>query len=334
MRSTNSLVAILLCGLVAPLFAADATAADDVLTELKAAKQKAARQTYLLQYKFREGDTIRHKVVHRTTTETRVGKVTDQIQTRSISTKAWKVTDVDEKGRATFVHMVEDVDMWNHITTILPKRSLRGGSGPDRTDVIETPVRRTQETRFNSLRDKKPPLGYETIAENIGVPLATVLVDPFGEMLKREDREGYSGIRGERLVVRLAPQPVGVGDRWSCPHELILKDAVGRHYRIQTRKQYELEKVSAGVAYIRVETQVLTPIHSPSIKAQLVKWLTSGTIKFDVDAGQVLSQELNIDEKVIGFNGADSMMEYLAQRTDTLVTAEEMTAKRATAETK
>jgi hypothetical protein len=333
MRISKSVAAILLCS-IAVLIGTKASAADDILSKLQAAKQKAARQTYVLQYKFRPGETIRHKVVHRTTTETRVGKTTDQIQTRSISTKAWKVKDVDEKGIATFVHMVDDVDMWNHITTTTPKRTIREGTRPGKKEVVEAPIRRTQETRFNSQRDEKPPLGYESVAENIGIPLTTITIDPYGEMLKREDREGYSGIRGERLVVRLPPQPVAIGARWSCPHEIILRDQSGRYHRVNTRKVYELEKVSAAVAYIRVETQVLTPIHSPALKGQLVKWLTSGVIKFDIDAGRVISQEMNLDEKVIGFNGADSMMEYLAQWTEKLVPADEKTASSKTDESR
>jgi hypothetical protein len=276
---------------------------DDVLSELKAAKERAARQSYKLRYKFQPGDQLRYNVVHLTTSDTRMGKTDSKVQTRSISTKLWRVEDVDPDGLVTFVHLVEDVDMWSQLND-------------------------SQAVRYKSSDDAKPPVGYESVANSIGVPLARITIDRYGKVVKRQDRKGYSAIRGEQIVDRLPPRTVQVGDSWFCPHEIILRDRNMRFHRIDTRKFYRLDKVSAGVATIHVETQVLTPINSPALKGQLVKWLTSGTIKFDIDAGRVLSLELGLDEKVIGFSGADSMMEYMARRTEKLLSAEKLSTAR------
>ena len=129
-------------------------------------------------------------------------------------------------------------------------------------------------------------------------------------------------------MVRPPPRHVEVGDSWFSPHEIILRDRDGQFQRIKTRKFYQLENVSAGVASIHVETQLLTPVDSPATRGQLVKWLTSGTIKFDLDAGRVLAKELNTDERVVGFNGADSMLEFVAQLTEKLLPADNKTASR------
>jgi hypothetical protein len=319
MQSTISAGVIRWLCIVGAVCAGAASAEDDLLLDLKGATERAARQSYQLRYQFHRGETVRYKVVQLTATNTRVGgildkktnrptEVFDKVQTRSISTKAWKVVQVNDEGHATFVHTVEDVDMWSHIAG-------------------------RKEVRYNSKTDAKPPKGYEGVAKNLGQTLATITIDSTGKVLKRVDKDGYSAIRGEQIVDRLPPQPVRIGDQWFCPHEIIVADNDGRYQRIKTRKLYRLEKVSAGVATIHVQTQVLTPIHSPAIEAKLVKWLTEGNLKLDLDAGRVLSLELNLDKTVMGFAGPNSRMEYLARRTETLLPSQQQTAQRKETET-
>ena len=55
--------------------------------------------------------------------------------------------------------------------------------------------------------------------------------------------------------------------------------------------------------------------------------IKKGEIKFDVDAGRILSQQMDIDETVIGFNGADSMLKYLARFTEELLAPNTNTAQ-------
>ena len=65
-----------------------------------------------------------------------------------------------------------------------------------------------------------------------------------------------------------------------------------------------------------------------SIKAQLVQQLSNGTIRFDIDGGRVLSKQLDWDETVIGFQGPNSLMEYRARLTESIVEPTVRTAKR------
>ena len=76
---------------------------------------------------------------------------------------------------------------------------------------------------------------------------------------------------------------------------------------------FKLLSVKTGVATIEVKTHVLTPVKEAEVKAQLMQQLTNGTMKFDIDAGRVISKQMDWDETVVGFSGADSMMEYLAR---------------------
>ena len=92
--------------------------------------------------------------------------------------------------------------------------------------------------------------------------------------------------------------------------------------KIQTRQKFTLVKVEHGVATINVDSQVLTPVHDPSIEAQFIQRLSDGTVRFDIVAGRVLSQQLDLDRHVIGFNGAGSSMHYVTRFTEKLLNDE------------
>ncbi len=66
----------------------------------------------------------------------------------------------------------------------------------------------------------------------------------------------------------------------------------GTQKTIKLREQYTLEKVSAGIATIRVTTQPLTPVDDASVEAQLMQQMSQGVIKFDIDHGRLISKEL------------------------------------------
>ena len=81
-----------------------------------------------------------------------------------------------------------------------------------------------------------------------------------------------------------------------------------------------------GVATIGVETQILTPADDPKIRVQLMQKTSRGKIRFDVDAGRMIGQQLDLDERVLAFSGADSSMHYLTRFTEGPAPAEEKTA--------
>jgi hypothetical protein len=73
----------------------------------------------------------------------------------------------------------------------------------------------------------------------------------------------------------------------------------------------------------------LTPVNNPKIQAQLVQRMTQGVIRFDIDAGRVLSQKLELDERVLGFQGPESSLHYLGRFTEEYLPPEpKMAAKR------
>jgi hypothetical protein len=265
--------------------------------DFEASKKKLADQTYRLRYRFAPGESYRTKVVHLVTVETKIQGATETAKTRSVSVKAWKVTDVDGDGNITFTYAVEEASMWQQLS--------------DR-----------QEVRYDSTKSDTPPPEYKHVAESIGVPMASVKIAPSGRILERKNaRPQFNPGIGE-LTVPLPDQPVRVGQSWATDGELAVRMPDKTVRPIMTRQEYTLDSVKTGVAHITVRTQILTPVSDPAVQSQLLQRIKRGEIRFDIDAGRVLSQQMDIDETVIGFRGPDSIMKYLARLTEDMVQQE------------
>lgn len=293
-RLLSSPISCFILLLMTGLLRAEDTATDDqaLTKQLNAAKKKVAVETeYLLRYKFQPDELIRWKVTHLGTTETTIQGNTQSSKSRSVSTKQWRVTHVDDQGNLTFTHSVSDVEMWQKLS--------------DRPEVS-----------YNSQTDKQVPPEYEYVASTLGQTLATVTVAPDGQIVKRDGNSPALNLGLGDIIMLLPPKPVRIGGRWHEPSEIQVRLADGMVKRIKIRKTYTLEKVQTGVATIDVRTQVLTPVDDPKIESQMVQQLTNGSIRFDVDGGRLLSKQMDWDETVVGFNGADSQLKYLARITE------------------
>lgn len=246
-----------------------------------------------LEYKFAVGDVIRSKVVHLSTVETKIKGTTQTAQSRSISTKNWKIQEVNTDGDATFIHSVENIDMWQKVT--------------DRP-----------EQRYNSEKDEIPPAIYSEAAKSVGIPLAKITVDSMGRLVDREQLGGTPSSESQILPI-LPAEPIAVGAAWYSPDDITVRTGSGAQKHIKTRQVFRLKSVSGGIATISTETQILTPIDDPMLKVELIQKLTRGTIKFDIEAGRVASQQLDLDETIIGFQGETSVMNYLGRMTEELI---------------
>jgi hypothetical protein len=256
----------------------------------------AKPELYDLKYKLKVGEIIRCEVVHRATVETTIQENSQTSETRSKSIKAWKVTAATPDN-ITFVHSVESIDMWQR---------MQGRA----------------EVTFNSLTDKTPPPGYEQAAAAVGVPLTEVTMNERGVILKRVQKHQQTDLQSPQIAMPLPAEPVAVGHVWTAPLEIEVVLTGGASRRIKTQQKFELTKVADGIAFIQLDTQVLTPISEPTIEAQLIQRLSSGVVQFDIDAGRVIQQDLDLDRRVLGFSGAASSMHYLTRFTEKLLPSE------------
>jgi len=267
-------------------------------------------QKYLLRYKFQPQETLRWEVLHRAKIDTTVSGTSQTAETLSKSIKAWRVKEVRADGSAVFEHLVESVDM---------RQKLSG----------------RPEVRYDSLKDKQPPVGYEDVARSLGVPLSEVTLDPKGKVLRRSRQpvKAAAAPTSGLLTIPLPDDAVAVGHVWSLPSEVEVNLATGGVKRVKTVQRFHLQDVKTGVATIGVSTQILTPIQDPALESQLIECASTGTVRFDIEAGRIVGQQMDVDKGVIGFRGETSRLHYLTRFTESLLpgrmrTAEHQSARR------
>ena len=267
---------------------------ESVLEKLQRAKLEITSEAVHLRYKYKTGEVIRWKVVHLATTDTTIKKETETSKTRSVAVKAWKVIAADATGKATLQHIVEEVDMWQKVSS-------------------------RPEIRYNSRNDETPPPEYFTVAQTIGVPLLTAQVTSTGQITKRDRPKKNFDLGLGQMTIPFPAQPIAPGKSWYVPSQIAVQLSSGQIRQLKIRKKYTLEHIKTGVATIRVRTERITPVNDPRIEAQLMQDLVDGVIRFDLDAGRMISRQVDWDETVIEFAGASSMIKYRARLTETLI---------------
>jgi hypothetical protein len=272
------------------------------LTNISRADDSAAEK-YDLKYKFRPGETVRWKVEHQAKIRTTVSGTSQTAETESQSVKVWTIKQIGATtGNIEFIHSVD---------SILMKQRLSG----------------RQEEVYDSTKDSEPPLAFQDVAKSVRVPLSEVRIDPRGRVMERINHSSQAGGNDSQIAVLLPENPVAIGDTWSLPSEVELRQDSGMVKKIQTKQQFTLEAVSNGVAVIRTETIILTPVRDPALEAQLIQRQSAGTIRFDIERGRVMSQELKQDKQVVGFRGETSALNYEARFTETLITDGEVASR-------
>ncbi len=276
-----------------------------VLVASSKAQEDGANEadSYLLRYAIQTGEQLRYEVTHVAKTKTRIRGAEEVSQVHTISQRHWDVLESNET-EMTFDHVVDSVEMTQQ----------QGES---------------EEVRWDSKSGQAPPAIFEKVAEQIGHKLSTVTVDSRGTEIKRENHGGTKASLGMgSLTLAFPEEPIAIGGSWSIPREVKTRTEDGEVKAIKIRELYTLEKVKTGVATLSLRSEPLTPINDAAIRSQVVQQLSDGVIRFDIDNGRMLSKQLDWDETIVGFQGANSLMEYRARFTETLVDDVERTARR------
>jgi hypothetical protein len=287
-----------------------AVAVAAILTSVSSAAEKADTPKtepakYPLRYKFQPGETLRWTVTHRCRVRTSVSGTTQEAETTTTSQKAWRVGEVRPDGSVTFEHFVEWIDMRHKLT------------GRD-------------EVHYDSRKDLVAPAGFEDVARAVGVTLSTVTMDQRGKTIRRKRNPLRGSVESDgEMTITLPKNPVAVGEQWSIAYDIDVPLPGGAGVRrVKAQQVYKLENVQTGVASIHLVTQILTPIHDPALESQLVKYETSGTVRFDVEAGRLLGQQMDVDKGVVGFRGEASSVRYSSRFSEELVRGETTVASR------
>ncbi len=256
-----------------------------------------------LAYKYRMGEVLRYSVKYSNDIESTIDGASQQAETISESIKAWKVTDVLPNGEIEFVHLVEHIRMSNRV----PNRAV---------------------TDYDSERDKTPPPGFEQPSRAVKVPLSVIRTKPSGEIVARVEKHPQPEVTDDMpITLRLPDGPIAVGEEWDESYDVSVDQKSGANQQVRTRRVCKLESVLNGIATINVEYQVLTPV-SAFVESQLVERMAKGTVRFDIAKGRVVSQQMDVDRRVLGFSGDSSMMHFVSRLEERLLKPQERLAKR------
>ncbi len=258
-----------------------------------ATQGETAAVTYRLRYAMKPQTKIVSEVVHLAKTNTKISDVEQMSQSRTVSRKVWTVTEVAANGEMTFVHQVDAVDMSQQVGD-------------------------ADEVHYNSRTDRDPPAVFQQVAETIGKPIATVTITPSGKVVDRSGEANGSNLGMGDITIPMPEQAIKIGESWETSREIRVRRPDGTPLTVKVREVYTLEKVSAGVAVIDVRSEPLTPMRQPEVEAQALQQMSNGTIRFDLDAGQLIAKELAWDKTVVGFSGPGSVMDYSARLEETV----------------
>jgi hypothetical protein len=252
---------------------------------------------FLLRYRFTPGMVIRSEVMHLAKNGTRIDSVQQDATSRTVSDKSWNVID-ETDGVVTFEYRIDGIDM---------SQQINAG----------------EEIRYSSKEPgDEPPLQFAAAAESVGKVVSTISIDSQGMVVARSDTHNPPHMGMGDVTLPLPKNAVTVGASWEIPREMRIQRKDGNHRLVKFRELFTLEKVSAGVATISVRSEPLSTIAEPSEEAQVLQQLSNGTIRFDIDAGRMISKELAWDHQVVAFSGAGSVLEYSARLEDNVVSAE------------
>jgi hypothetical protein len=291
--------------ILATFLSADTCAlADDPPADAAAAESSAATtaepaaaeggEKYTLRYKFRPGELMRWRVMHRAKVDTTISGTSQVAETTTTSVKVWRLLPGASADQFKFENSVESIEM---------RQKLSG----------------REEVHYDSTKDQEIPPGFKDAAESVGVPLSIVTIDARGQVIKREDKRAGGGDAQGQITLPLPEEPIAVGHVWSYPYDIQVTVKTGEMKQIKTRQRFTLESVANNVASINVETQILSPVSDRAIEAQLVQRQLAGTVRFDIKAGRILGQQMDLDKNVVGFSGESSSLHYVTRFTEELL---------------
>ena len=252
------------------------------------------KQKYKLTYQFKLNDQLRWDVEHTASTKAQIAGTLEETSSRSQSAKLWKVVNVDATGNMRFVHSIESVKMWQKIGD-------------------EEPV------TFDSKTDESSPTEFSGILEKIGKPLAMITISPAGKIIDRKSSSQQAKFGVGDICIPLPEEEIPVGHQWHVPTNFQGTDEQGQPHQLKARINYKLNKVKDKYAYVSFKTQVLTPIESEKVRSQILQQLTNGYAVFDLANGKMIRKEVEWSEKVQGYEGPDSFLQYNGRMTEKFV---------------
>jgi hypothetical protein len=189
-----------------------------------------------------------------------------------------------------------------------------------------------EHIEWDNRTGEEPPDDFRGIEATIGEPLGTVRICPNGQVtvisLRGTTAAGESESAAQFDLFPLLPDdPVAVGDSWKEDFEVQIMATPTLKKSVALQRLYTLKSVTDGKATIDVRTIILSPIRDPLEEGQLIQRTPSGTVVLDIAAGRLLSRELKIDKRVVGFQGPQTSLQVTGTRNESLASEERVATR-------
>lgn len=256
---------------------------------------------HLLRYQFEKGAYIAYEVEHDVKITTQKGDAILTVNQQSQTSKRYHIVSLRPDGGAIIEPIIDRVEM-----------RVQSDDG--------------QPIVYDSESSDVVPSVFQGVKESIGKPLSRIEVGPNGELIAAtklihasvpgqpaEPPAEASNDPSVNPLVVFPKNPVRIGESWKDQFKVSVTVDRKLWQPVTVQRQYTLESVNDGRAVIRIETALITLVRDPIVLAQLIQRTPRGKVVFDMKRGQIESRDLNIDERVIGFGGADSMMRAISE---------------------
>lgn len=266
----------------------------------------APTDAYVLVYKFKKDQPVHYMVTQHTTRDSRQGPQAQIIRERIHEKKHLAVVEVRSDG--SFV-----------LKTVFDQVQMHADLSGKKVSFDSSKPRQEDPPGFGHFRDSiSRPRFHVHFAANgklLGVKRLSTAKGADGKSA------GKSGDGSSYLVV-FPKQPIEVGETWK--EEYVVKIPMSRDITrsITILRTYRLNSVKDGLAKITFASSLKTPVRSPEILAKLIQAAPSGTVEFDIEAGQIVRRSMRVDETVLNHSGPQSMLQTVSRRLEKRVASQ------------
>ncbi|GEM_PF-1900109 len=257
-----------------------------------------------LAYQFKKGDVWRYQLREKGTQES-ISEASDTLgENNSSLWKHYRITETFDDGSALMEVVVDrfQLNFKMYINDELQKTIV-----------------------YDTATENEPPPEFRSVKKSIGKPFAKVKMTASGEIIEMNFLQETSANDQEQtkqrqgLPILFPKTPVSVGEYWSdkLTVNLAVTPVLKKEYTVQTI--YQLNKVDENIATIELKTIVQPRLTNPVLRGQMMRYLPSGTIEFDMNQGRILTRSEVIDRREVGVGGPKTAMQVLNRKMERLI---------------
>ena len=247
------------------------------------------------QFRWQKGQTLTYKIKHVTSVVEVIDKTTNASNSNLDLVNRWQVTDVDAKGVATLT-----------LTLVSMRNEQKRANG----DTL----------LFDSQNlEKSTPELREQMKKFIGQTVAALRMDSYGRVLEVTQGSAATLETEPPFIVIFPAANAAAGQVWRRQFNVVLDPPYGTGEKFEAEQRYDCKKLEAGKATVAVTTHYKAMPENPRERLPLLQKDVQGEMVFDVQAGRLVSAQLNIDKTIENHQGKGSSYQFKSQYTRTLV---------------